>query len=417
MYDVVIIGGGLVGSSLACALEPLGLRVGMVEATPGGGADGAAAGPPTFDERNLALAAASLNALDALGVLPGLATSPAPIRRIHVSRRGDLGSVRLEAREFGRDAFGGVVVARELGAALETRLSALRSLQRHRPAVLTGLEQHDGFVEVAIAAAGSDGGVATRLQARLVVAADGTASPVRNAAGIGAAIHDYRQTLFVCSLAAARAPDGTAWERFTQDGPLALLPRPDGNYGAIMGVSADAADAVDALDDRDYLALLQQRFGGRAGRFLRVGRRSRYPITRCVAERVLAPRVVLVGNAAQTIHPIGAQGFNLGLRDALTLAQVLQQPGAAADPGAPGLLADYPSLRAEDREQTLAFSDGLARVTSNPGMGMHALRSLGLLALDRMPAMKARLAAGAMGFRGRVPELARARVPTTGEAS
>lgn len=413
MYDVLIIGGGLVGSSLACALEPLGLRVGMVEATPGGATP--SAGPPTFDERNLALAAASLNALGALAVLPGLATPPAPLRRIHVSRRGDLGTVRLDARDYGREAFGGVVVARELGVALEARLSTLQTLQRHRPAVLEGLEVHEDHVEVTIAPRGGDASGGTRLQARLLVAADGTASPVRAAVGIGACIHDYRQTLFVCSLAAARAPDGTAWERFTEVGPMALLPRPDGHYGAIMGVAADDADAVAALADRDYLALFQQRFGGRAGRFLRVGPRSRYPISRCVAGRLVAPRVVLVGNAAQTIHPIGAQGFNLGLRDALALAQLLGRPGAACDPGCAGLLADYPALRADDREETLAFSDGLARITSNPGMGMHALRSLGLLTLQRMPAIKARLAAGAMGFRGRVPDLARQPVPVPGD--
>jgi len=405
MYDVLIIGGGLVGSSLACALEPLGLRVGMVEATPG--ARGAASGPPAFDERNLALAAASLNALDALGVLPHLVTPPAPIRRIHVSRRGDFGAVRLDAREFGRDAFGGVVVARELGAALEARLAQLRTLQRHRPAVLTGLEVGTDHVEVAVSNAAAPAGSGDRLRARVLVAADGTASPVRQAMGITTEVHDYRQTLFVCSLAAARPPDGTAWERFSDSGPIALLPRPDGHYGAIMGVSCDEADAVAALGDGDYLALFQDRFGGRAGRLLRAGRRSRYPISRCVAGELVAPRVVLVGNAAQTMHPIGAQGFNLGLRDALTLAQVMAGPDAATDPGAPQVLSRYPLLRAQDRGQTLEFSDGLARVTSNPGFGMHALRSLGLLALERMPGAKARLASGAMGFRGQVPRLAR----------
>lgn len=415
MYDVLIIGGGLVGSSLACALEPLGLRVGMVEATPGTGHG--ASGPPAFDERNLALAAASLNALDALGVLSRLATPPAPIRRIHVSRRGDLGAVRLDAREFGRDAFGGVVVARDLGAALEARLAGLATLRRHRPAVLTGLEVGEDHVEVAVSGVGPDAGTESRLHARLLVAADGTASPVRSAMGIATDDHDYGQTLFVCSLAAARAPDGTAWERFSDSGPIALLPRPDGHYGAIIGVPTEDADAVAEFPDADYLALFQQRFGGRAGRLIRAGRRSRYPIRRCIARELVAPRVVLVGNAAQTMHPIGAQGFNLGLRDALTLAELLARPGASADPGAAPLLAEYPALRAADREQTLAFSDGLARVTSNPGMGMHALRSLGLLALERMPAMKARLATGAMGFRGQVPGLARGRAGDHGAGS
>ena len=154
------------------------------------------------------------------------------------------------------------------------------------------------------------------------------------------------------------------------------------------------------------LPILQQRFGWRAGRIRRVGTRSAYPIQRVLAERLTATRAVLVGNAAQTIHPIGAQGFNLGLRDALTLAELLQ---GGVDPGSEALLRDYEAARREDRERTLAFSDGLARATANPSFSMHVLRSIGLLGLGHVPGLAAPVAAGAMGFRGRVPVLARDR--------
>jgi 2-octaprenyl-6-methoxyphenol hydroxylase len=411
-FDILILGGGLVGCSLACALEGKGLRVGLLEATlpapapPGDVQDARVpgrAGSPgaAFDERRLALAAASLNALGALGVLRELPTPPAPIRRIHVSRAGDFGSVRLAAADSGREAFGGVVSARELGIALERRLAALADTRVLRPCTVTaiGLEDGQRVVEA------KQGEEALRLRARLLVGADGTRSFLRTALGIDAQGHDYGQTLFVCALSTDRAADGTAFERFTDDGPVALLPM-GRDYGAICAVAAADAARVGALDDAGYGEYFQQRFGWRAGRVQRVGRRSAHAIASLVAERSTGTRALLVGNAAQTLHPVGAQGFNLGLRDALALAERVR---AGEDPGAPELLADWQEARREDRERTLAFSDGLARLTANPALPMRALRSLGLFAMGNLPGLAAPLAAGAMGYRGRVPALARGR--------
>ena len=394
-FDIAILGGGLVGSSLACALDGRGWRVALVE----GAAPRQA--PPGFDDRRLALAAASLNALQALDVVPRLATPPSPIRRIHVSRQGDFGAVRLDAAEAGREAFGAVVTASSLGAALESRLAQARMLTVLRPRTLVGLAAVDEGWRLQLDGA-SDG---EWIGARLVVAADGTRSFVRQALGIGTREHDYGQELFVCSLACDRAADGVAYERFTAQGPVALLPM-GRDYGAICGVASADAPRVRALDDAAYADYLQERFGWRAGRFMRVGRRSAYPLARVVADALTAPRAVLMGNAAQTIHPIGAQGFNLGLRDALTFAELLVD---GADPGAPALLATYADARREDRERTLAFSDGLARATANRSPAMHVLRSLGLLALGSVPGLAAPLVSGAMGFRGRVPALSRGR--------
>lgn len=398
--DIAIVGGGLVGASLACALDRLGGRtVALIEAV----AAGQAQVRPSFDERNLALAEASLNALAALGVSAHFATGPAAIRRIHVTRSGDFGAVRLSAEDYGRDRFGGVVVARELGAALEARLAELSSLKRYCPARVSALHAEPGGYRIAL---DGEGAIRT-LTARMVIAADGSHSFVRKALGIAALDHDYRQTLFVSTLASSRPPEGQAWERFTETGPLALLPRPDGHYGAIMGVARDQAQRVQTLSDADYLALIQERFGGRAGRFVRVGKRASYPIIRSVAERLDGHRALLMGNAAQTIHPIGAQGFNLGLRDALIYVDALAEAGPSADPGDPRLLAAHVAARREDRARTLAFSDGLARLTANPSSLASGLRSLGLLALSHLPSLRAPLVGGAMGYRGRVPSLAR----------
>lgn len=392
--DILIVGAGLVGASLACALEGRGYRVALAEAAL------AAATAPGFDERKLALSAASLNALSALGVLAKLGTAPTPIRRLHVSRAGDFGSVRLAASDVGRDGFGAVVLARELGMALEARLAELAGLQRFRPAQVTALAHAADGVDVRL----KEGEGERRVSARLLVAADGTRSFTRGALGIGTQDHDYAQTLFVCSLATDRANDGTAYERFTEHGPVALLPMAR-DYGAICAVARADAERILALDDAGYAGYFQARFGWRAGRVLRVGTRSAYPLARVVAERLTATRALLMGNAAQTIHPIGAQGFNLGLRDALTLAELLD----GGDPGSDSLLADYVDARREDRERTLAFSDGLARITANDSFPMHVLRSLGLLAVGNSADLSLPIVSAAMGFRGKVPALARGR--------
>ncbi|MCJ0825416.1 2-octaprenyl-6-methoxyphenyl hydroxylase [Luteimonas sp. 50] len=394
-HDVVIVGGGLVGASLAIALERIGVDVALVEATPAG------ALPSVFDERNLSFAEATVNALAALGVLQQLQAPGAPIRRIHVSRRGDFGRVRLEAADYGRTAFGQVVVARDFGQALEARLSGLTHLARYRPARFLGLGQGDAGSRML--RIGDDSGERV-LSARLLVAADGTRSAVRAALGIDAEEHDYGQALFVARVRAERAPDGTAYERFGDDGPTALLPRADRHYGVIHGVAQADADAVAALDDPRWLARLQQAFGWRVGAFLESGPRGRHAALRVRAMRTTAARAVLVGNAAQTLHPVGAQGFNLGLRDALTLAELIE---AGGDPGADALLAEYARRRQSDRERTLAFSDGLARLTADPAPLLRPLRSAGLLALDRLPALQALLVGGAMGYRGDVPQLCR----------
>jgi len=386
----------LVGASLAIALDRLGLDVGLVEATPAG------ALPAVFDERNLSFAEATVNALGALGVMQKLRQPTGPIRRIHVSRQGDFGRIRLDAADHGRAAFGQVVVARDFGEALEARLDGLRGLTRYRPARFVACGTCDDAVrEVRIA--GDDG--ERILSTRLLVAADGTRSSVRAALGIAADEQDYQQTLFVARLRAERAPDGTAYERFGDDGPTALLPRGDRHFGVVHAVPRADADEVAALDERAFLARVQRAFGWRVGALLGAGERSAYPAMGMVAQRTTAPRAVLVGNAAQTLHPIGAQGFNLGLRDALTLAELIGS--RATDPGSAVLLATYARRRAEDRARTLAFADGLAKLTSNAAPLLRPLRSLGLLAMDRSPAAQAFLVGGAMGYRGDVPELCR----------
>ncbi|PJK00621.1 2-octaprenyl-6-methoxyphenyl hydroxylase [Lysobacteraceae bacterium NML91-0213] len=398
-HDVLVVGGGLVGASLAIALDRLDLDVGLVEITPPG------ALPAVFDQRNLSLADASVNALTALDVMRHLRAPTGAIREIHASRKGDFGRVHMRAGDYGRQAFGQVVVARDFGEALEARLATLARLQRYRPARFLGASAGADGCTVRIDAEGGE----RVLHTRLLVGADGTRSGVRDALGIGAALHDYGQTLLVARVRAARAPHGVAWERLTDHGPTALLPRGDGHYGLVHGVPTADAEAVLGLDDAAFLARVQDILGWRAGRLVGVGARSAYPLQRVVADATVAPRAGLVGNAAQTLHPIGAQGFNLGLRDALVLAEAIA--GHRGDAGAPSVLGTYAQRRQEDRARTLAFSDGLARLTSNPSALLRPLRSLGLLVLDADSGLQAQLAGGAMGYRGDVPALCRRSTP------
>ncbi|HEY4582720.1 MAG TPA: 2-octaprenyl-6-methoxyphenyl hydroxylase [Lysobacter sp.] len=398
-HDLVIVGGGLVGASLALALEPMGLDVALVDATPAGEM------PPVFDERSLSFSEATVNALTALGVMPLLRAAGGPIRRIAVSREGDFGQARLDAARYGRTEFGQVVVARDFGHALEARLQAVRGLTRYRPArfVATAI---DGDLR-RVTLHGPDGSI--ELAAPLVVGADGTASGVRDALGIGVETCDYGHALFVARLRTGRAPDGTGYERLTDAGPTALLPRADRQYGLVHGVADDEADAVEALDEAAFLARLQSRLGWRHGRLLACGARTRYDVQRVVAGEVTAPRAVLVGNAAQTIHPLGAQGFNLGLRDALTLAEEI---GAAIAngrdaSGGDAMLRRYAARRVDDRRRTLAFSDRLLRIGMARGPFVRPLRSLALLSLDHPSWLQAWLVGGAMGYRGDVPALCR----------
>jgi 2-octaprenyl-6-methoxyphenol hydroxylase len=391
--DILIVGGGLVGTSLALALDAIGRDAVLVEALP----PPAAATPAADDnDRNLVLARASVNALRELGVWPDLEGIAGIIRRVEISRAGEFGRARLSADDAGVDALGGVVPGRQLGATLGRRLAQCTHVKRFAPAKLLALESGESAWRVHIATADGD----CEIDARLVVGADGSDSNVRAQLGIGVQEHDYAQSLFVSTITCERDMPGCAFERFSDEGPVALLPLPDRRHGLVLTVPARRHDEILAMDDAAFLALAQHRFGWKLGAFSRPGRRFPHRIRRVLADALVARRAVLVGNAAQTVHPIGAQGFNLGLRDALTLAEFISQ---ADDPGAPALLQEYASRRQSDRDGVLAFSHGLVELACLAQPALSPLRSLALATLDGVPPLRRAVARRGMGFHGMSP--------------
>ncbi|MFZ9709600.1 MAG: 2-octaprenyl-6-methoxyphenyl hydroxylase [Steroidobacteraceae bacterium] len=394
--DVAIVGGGLVGASLALALAPTGLRVALIE-----GVSPDAHSQPSFDDRTTAIGNGTRQSFESLGLWSTIAPHAAAIRRIHVSDAGRYGFARLSADEHGIEAFGYVVTNRVLGAAMRARLSELRGLELRMPARCTDVRI--GAEQVELLTEPGD----TPLRARLVVAADGANSRVRAAAGIAADTEDYQQVAVVAHVSAARAADGTAYERFTPTGPFAVLPLASGHYGVVWTLAPAEAERVLGLDDAAYLAALQQAFGWRLGRLLSVGRRQAYPLALTRAQSLTGPRTVLIGNAAQALHPVAGQGFNLGLRDTVTLAEVLaQQSGEARrDAGAPALLAQFADRRARDRGGVTRLTDGLVKLFGDERPGVGLMRDLGLLLFDLSPSAKQALSRLSWGFAERTPRL------------
>ena len=395
--DVAIIGGGMVGASLALALKGTGLRTLLVENTAVG-----APGQPSFDDRTTALGNASRRIFDALGVWNRMAPEAAAIRTIHVSDAGRFGFARLSSEEQGIDAFGYVVPNRVIGAALWEELRSAHDVGVRMPARPREVRITPAEVSFDLEAGESP---PERVRARLVVAADGAHSVVRTAANIEAAVEDYDQIAVVANVAADRPHDGTAYERFTPSGPLAVLPLRDGSYAVIWTCDPQRAQVVLAYDEPAFLRELQERFGWRAGRFRKAGKRASYPLMLTRATAPIGTRTVLIGNAAQALHPVAGQGFNLGLRDAAMLAEILAE--ASGDVGSPELLNRFAAWRAGDRAGVVRFTDGLVKLfgTTRPGVG--ALRNFGLLLFDLTPSAKSALARISAGFAGPTPRLAR----------
>ncbi|HAO32375.1 MAG TPA: 2-octaprenyl-6-methoxyphenyl hydroxylase [Candidatus Competibacter sp.] len=399
-YDILIVGGGMVGASLACALAGQPLRVGLIEAAPF-----AVSAHPSYDDRSIALAQGTKRIFQTLGLWDALEPTAEPIRQIHISERGGVGFAHLDSREEGVEALGYVAEARMIGAALLAKLPNLRGVEVLCPARLEQLTVEPESARATVRL-GEDRTV--ELRCKLVVAADGARSPVREQLGVAALRWDYGQQAVIANVTPTLPHRQVAYERFTEDGPVALLPMGGNRCAVVCTVHDPDAAAVLALDDAGFIDLLHRRFGDRLGAFARVGRRQAYPLFLLKSREHARARAAFIGNAAHTLHPIAGQGFNLGIRDAAALAEVIADAGhRGQDIGDLAVLERYADWRRWDQRQTIAFTDALTRLFVNPLPPVRAARNLGLLAFDSLPPFKHWFARHSMGLNGRLPKLAR----------
>ena len=366
-HDLVIVGGGPVGAALAIALSGSGYDVLLLEARPQLDMAG--------DGRTLAMSYGSRLTLQRLGAWSRVEPAT-PIRSIHVSQRGGFGRALLSADDVGLPALGYVVSHGRLQKALATSGAAPQA-----GASVDDIELSTDHVAIRFRRGDEEHAV----RARLLVIADGGAS-LGKRAGAAINVRDYRQEAIVATVATSKPHGHRAFERFTGDGPVALLPFEE-RYALVWTATPEAAARITGLNDRSFLERLQTHFGDRAGRFLSVAVRARFPLALKYAANPVLPRSVLLGNAAQALHPIAGQGFNLGLRDAWELADLLLHRDGR-DPGSAACLAAYRSARRLDRMAGIAVTDSLVRIFSNDFAPLRAARGAGLALLDIAPPIK-----------------------------
>ncbi|MFP5464899.1 MAG: FAD-dependent monooxygenase [Gammaproteobacteria bacterium] len=396
--DVLIAGAGPAGAALACALAPLPLRVWLVDAAPP-----AAAGQP--DRRALALGLGSQRILQGLGVWSALAPQAAPIARLEVTEKGWPGVTRMAAAQIGAPALGWVVGDLVLQRALLARVA--KTAVTRRAAAVTALAPRDGALGVTLTGPEGD----TAVSARLLVAADGSDSTVCRLAGLPRQARQIQDSVLLAQLSTDRPHAGTAHERFAASGPMALLPGPAAcGYTLVWTLPHERADDLAALPPRHLAPIAQEAFGWRAGKFLGLSNPRSVRLAESWLAQATGERVLAIGNAANTLHPIAAQGFNLGLRDVAEVAGLLAAAGEV-DPGAAGVLAGYQRARQADWRQLRQVTGWLPRLFENPAPPLAGARGLGLAALDLLVPVKRRLMRRAMGLGGAQNRLQRGRWP------
>lgn len=389
-YDIVIVGGGMVGATLACALAKTAYSVAVLEAF-----DFNSASSPSFDDRSVALSYGSRLLMQDMGLWKSIAEHVQGISEIQISERKRLGITRMQASEEGVDALGYVVENRSLGAVFQQQIADADRLEWIAPAKVGEVITQAGGVRLSYECQGQS----QELQAKLLIAADGANSFVRGCLGIDAHTTDYGLSAIIANVQTQLPHKGIAYERFTSTGPLALLPLlPFANKSRsslVMTVKHEEVDELMALPEADFIKDLQDRFGQRLGRLEKVGQRAAYPVALVQSEKCTAPHSLIIGNAAQSLNPVAGQGFNLALRDVAALLEVLQGKEVL---GSPEFVAAYKTSRAQDRESTIRFTDGLVKVFSNTLTPLAHLRAGSLMAADLLEPLRQRFVRQGMGL-------------------
>lgn len=385
--SVIIVGGGMAGATLALAISSLtkgAVPVALVEAQQPDNRQ-----HPGFDARAIALAQGTCQQLDSIGIWSALADCVTAIKHVHVSDSGHSGFVNLQAQDYRVPALGQVIELFDAGKRLFALLQQAPGVTLHCPAKVVEVVRTAESATVTL-----DNG--QQLSAKLLVAADGSHSALAQACNIQWQQQDYQQIAVIANVTTSELPNGRAFERFTRNGPLALLPMSQGRSSLVWCHAKEDKQQVDSWDDARFIAELQRAFGWRLGKILHAGKRHSYPLQLLTASRHVSHRLALVGNAAQTLHPIAGQGFNLGLRDVMSLAETIAQAGK--DPGDYEVLSQYQQRRQQDQQATIGVTDGLIHLFANRYGPLVVGRNLALMSMECIPTIRDAFARRTLGW-------------------
>ena len=400
MQKVIIVGGGMVGLSLALMLAKQNIAVQLLEAIryPNYEDDQLAPYHSSFDARNTALSRRSVMIYQQLGLWDALQQHATPILQVHITEQGSFGKARLVAEQEKVESFGQVIENAWLGRVLLTQVRQQALIELIDGVEVTSLEQDQQ--QVTIHALRDQ--ETLELQTQLLIAADGRDSFCRQAIGVGVDVHDYDQVAIVTAVQTSKPHQHVGFERFSALGPLALLPLPGEYRRSVVWPVKKGTEGewLGEENDQHFLDALQQTYGDRVGKFEKTGKRFSYPWSQVRAHKQAVGRVVLMGNAAHTIHPVAGQGFNLCLRDADVLVRFLNQHLTQSDDiGDPENLLAYEQSRLKDQQRVIKFCDSVVRGFSNQNPVLKLLRNTGLVAFDVVPGIKPLVANYAMGLK------------------
>lgn len=387
---MIIVGGGMAGATLALALSALSAGRVQVEVVEAVSPDSRK--HPGFDARAIALAYGTCQQLARIGVWSALEACGTPIERVHVSDQGHAGFVGLEASDYQIPYLGQVIELHQAGSRLFTLLEKAPGVTLHCPAKVVDVERQQHSATITL-----DNG--TRLSGELLVAADGSSSALAQHCNVDWRSEDYGQIAVIANVTTSLPHQGKAFERFTRNGPLAMLPMSEGRCSLVWCHAAEDRAKVDSWSDAEFLHQLQQVFGWRLGAMVKAGKRHSYPLRLTSAQQHISHRLALVGNAAQTLHPIAGQGFNLGLRDVMSLAEIIAQAEQQGnDIGSYQILSQYQQRREPDQQATIGVTDGLIHLFANRLAPLVVGRNLGLMAMELVPPLRETLARRTLGW-------------------
>ena len=398
--EVIIVGGGMVGLSLALMLAKTKIAVKLLEAIKYPNYDDAHLAPyhSSFDARNSALSRRTVQIYQELGLWNALQEHATPILEVNITEQGSFGKARLKAEQEKVESFGQVIENAWLGRVLLTEVRKQPLIELIDGVQVTSLTQDSEYAYLE-AQRGDD---LLKLQSKIVIAADGRDSFCRKALGIGASEHDYDQVAIVTTVQTSKPHNHVGFERFSPLGPLALLPLPGEYRRSVVWPVKKGTEGewLGEENDQHFLDALQDTYGDRAGKFQKTGRRFSFPLSQVLAEKQVVGRVVLMGNAAHTIHPVAGQGFNMCMRDAHVLVRYLtEQVAQQADLGDATMLQDYEKSRLTDQQRVIKFCDSVVRGFSNANPVLKFIRNTGLVAFETIPGIKPLVANYAMGLK------------------